>query len=49
MYFCDVNNRQTKELAPGVRTQTFWGEKVLISIVTIYPHLEVPNHSHPPE
>lgn len=49
MYYYDPKSRQTKELAPGVRTRTFWGEKVLLSVVEFDPSSEVPNHTHPHE
>ena len=26
MYFCDVENREPKEVAPGIRIRTFWPE-----------------------
>ena len=46
MYFHDPEKRQTKELAPGVRTRTFWGKNLLLSVVEIDPNSEVPNHTH---
>ena len=49
MYFYDPKERDAKELAPGVKTRTFWGELELMSIVDLEPHSEVPNHSHPHE
>ncbi len=49
MSFRDVHTRGTKELAPGVRTRTFWGENMLLSMVEFDPHSEVPNHTHPHE
>ena len=48
-YFNDLENRETKELAPGVRARTFWGEKILLSIVDVEPGAVVPMHSHPHE
>ena len=49
MYFHDPEKRQTKELAPGVRTRTFWGKNLLLSVVELDPNSEVPNHTHPHE
>ncbi len=49
MYFFDPNERDAKELAPGVITRTFWGDNQLLSIVELEPHSEVPNHTHPHE
>jgi quercetin dioxygenase-like cupin family protein len=48
-YFKDVSQRDYKELIDGARTQTFWGENILLSLVTIDPNSEVPNHVHPHE
>ena len=42
MYFYDP-----KELAPGVRTRTFWGENTLLSIGKLDACSEVPHHTHP--
>jgi len=49
MYFYDPKQRGTKELAPGARTRTFWGDKMTLSIVEIDPNSEVPRHTHPHE
>ena len=48
-YFKDVQSRSPMELVDGVRTRTFWGEKVLMSLVEIDVDSEVPNHTHPHE
>ncbi|MCA9999627.1 MAG: cupin domain-containing protein [Anaerolineales bacterium] len=48
-YFCDVENRESKQLAPGVNARTFWGEKMLLAVVVLDPHAVVPMHSHPHE
>jgi quercetin dioxygenase-like cupin family protein len=37
------------ELVPGARTRTFWGDRVLLSLVEIDVDSEVPNHTHPHE
>ncbi len=49
MPFCDVENRATKQLAPGVTAKTFWGDKMLVSLVEFEPNAVVPMHSHPHE
>ena len=49
MYFHDPKERATKELAPGARTRTFWGEKMTLSLVDIDAGCLVPTHSHPHE
>jgi len=49
MYFCDVENRESKEIAPGIHMRTFWGENMLLSVVDIEEGAEVPEHSHPHE
>jgi quercetin dioxygenase-like cupin family protein len=48
-YFKDAGSRKAKELVPGARTRTFWGEKILLSLVEIDAHGHVPNHTHPHE
>ena len=42
MYFHDLAARQTKNLAPGASTRTFWGDNMLLSIVDFDPNSEVP-------
>jgi quercetin dioxygenase-like cupin family protein len=49
MYFCDVENREAKEIVPGVRIRTFWGGNMLLSDVELDPGGIVPSHSHPHE
>lgn len=49
MYFYDPSERETKELAPGIVARTFWGEKMLVSIVDLAPDMPLPAHSHPHE
>jgi len=46
MYFCDLEERETREIAPGVRIRTFWGERMLISVVDLDPNAVVPEHNH---
>ena len=49
MYFCDAQNREAKEVVPGIRLKTFWGEKMLLSLVELDPGANLPAHSHPHE
>ena len=48
-YFCDLENREAKETVPGVHIRTFWGNKMLLSIVNLAANVVVPAHSHPHE
>ena len=47
--FCDLENRESKEVAPGVRIRTFWGSEMLLSMTDLAAHAIVPAHSHPHE
>lgn len=49
MYFYKLSERETKELVPGIVARTFWGEKMLTSIVDLEPNADLPAHSHPHE
>lgn len=49
MSFLDVESRATKELAPGVQARTFWQDNMLVAIVDLDPHSEVPAYQHPHE
>jgi quercetin dioxygenase-like cupin family protein len=49
MPFYDAAERPAKELFPGIFTRTFWGDKILISMLDMEPHGDVPFHSHPHE
>lgn len=49
MYFCDVESREAKEVVPGIRLKTFWGENMLLSVVELDAEAVLPNHSHPHE
>ncbi len=48
-YFFDPNTRTPKELLPGIVTRTFWGDKMLVSLVDLEPNAAIPPHSHPHE
>lgn len=49
MYFCDLESRESKEVAPGVRIHTFWGKQMLLSVVDMDADASVPTHGHPHE
>ena len=48
-YFIDSSGRDSLELAPGVRTRTFWGDQMLFSLVEVDANSGVPLHTHPHE
>ena len=49
MYFHNPDKRETKELLPGIIARTFWGQQMLMAVVDLEPHTELPRHSHPHE
>ena len=50
MPFFDLKNQPTKEIFPGVRITTAWGEHIMLSFVRFeYEGATVPQHSHPHE
>ncbi len=48
-YFCDLENRETKEIVSGVRIRTFWGDEMLLSMVDVDANAVIPGHTHPHE
>ena len=48
-YFHNAAEREAKALAPGIQAKTFWGEKMMMSLVDIEPNSALPLHSHPHE
>lgn len=48
-YFCDLENRETKEVVPGVHLCTFWGKEMLLSVTELEANTDMPLHSHPHE
>jgi len=48
-YFYDSSARTPKELLPGVASRTFWGERMLVSLVDLAPGAVIPPHAHPHE
>jgi len=49
MYYYNPEERQAKELVPGINAKTFWGEKMLAAVVDLDPNVHLPRHSHPHE
>ncbi len=48
-YFIDLKARKPKEITKGVRTRTFWKEKMLMSVVELDPNSQVAEHTHAEE
>lgn len=48
-YFCDLAEREVKEVAPGMEIRTFWGSEMLLSATDLAANVVVPIHSHPHE
>ena len=42
-------NLATREIAPGIAAKIAWGDKLMLSLVTMAPYAVVPTHSHPHE
>ena len=49
MPFFDQNDLEPKEIHPGIKVRIMWGEKIMMMLVDISPHAEVPTHTHPNE
>lgn len=49
MPFYSSDERASKTLFNDVTARTFWGEKMLVSLVDLPAHSVVPLHSHPHE
>lgn len=45
----DLQKRPAREIFPGVRIRTVWGERIMMSFVEFDPEGEVPLHHHPHE
>jgi len=48
-YFPDITQAPEKEIAPGVKIQVAWGDKIMLSRVLFEPGAVAPMHSHPHE
>ncbi len=49
MRFIDPKETLKKQLAPGVKLNLAWGDKLMLSVVELEPGSIVPMHSHPHE
>ena len=49
MPFYHLKDREAKKMAAGVSVKTFWGERMLASIITVEAGSSMPMHSHPHE
>ena len=49
MYYYNPDEREAKELVPGINARTFWAEKMLAAVVDLDPNVLLPRHSHPHE
>ena len=43
------DNLATRTIAPGIISKLAWGDKLMLSLVTMEPYAVVPTHSHPHE
>jgi quercetin dioxygenase-like cupin family protein len=49
MYFHDPETRSSKQIAPGIQSRTFWGEKLMLAVVELEANAVLPAHRHPHE
>jgi quercetin dioxygenase-like cupin family protein len=49
MYFHNPETRSFKEIAPGIRLRSFWGENITLTLVDLDANAVLPTHSHPHE
>lgn len=49
MSFVDLHGRRVKRLFEGVKAQVAWGDRLMLSLVTLEAGSTVPMHSHPHE
>ncbi len=48
-YFCDLENRPSKAIAPGVSMRTYWQTEMLLQVLDFAPNAGVEMHQHPHE
>ena len=48
-YFIDKDKLYNHPITPGISAELAWGEKIMLSRVTIQPDGLIPDHSHPHE
>jgi quercetin dioxygenase-like cupin family protein len=49
MSFVDLHGKRVKQLFEGVKAQVAWGDRLMLSLVTLEAGSTVPMHSHPHE
>lgn len=49
MFYDFPQDFRERELAPGHLARLVWGERIMLSHVSIQPHSTMPRHSHPYE
>ena len=49
MSFVDLHGKKRKQIFEGVKTQVAWGDRLMLSLVTLEAGSTVPMHSHPHE
>ena len=49
MYFYKSNDRESKGIVSGIRVRTFWSDHLMLAVVDMDAHAELPIHSHPHE
>ena len=49
MSFVDLHGKRGKQLFEGVKAQVAWGDRLMLSLVTLGAGSTVPMHSHPHE
>jgi quercetin dioxygenase-like cupin family protein len=49
MSFVDLHGKKRKQIFEGVKTQVAFGERLMLSLVTLEAGSTVPMHSHPHE
>jgi quercetin dioxygenase-like cupin family protein len=48
-YFHNPQEKEHRDIAPGVHARPFWGKGIMLVVVDLDPNSEVPKHSHPHE
>ena len=49
MFFSYPQDFKQKQVAPGITLRLVWGERIMLSQVTIQPNCQMPPHRHPNE
>ncbi len=48
-HFNNPQEKEPRDLAPGVHARPFWGDELMLVVVDLDSHAEVPLHAHPHE